>query len=315
MSFIFFGSSEFSKIVLQKLLEAQMKPFLAITNPPKPKGRKKILSPTPVHLFAQEQKIPVLTPEKLDENFINEIKKLKPEFALLAAYGKIIPSELLLAPQKGFINLHPSLLPKWRGATPIQSTILNGDEKTGVSLILMDDQVDHGPIIQNTEYIIQNTDITYEELSKELAVLGAELIIETIPQFLEGKITPFPQDHSVATYCRKILPEDEEIQWNETNIQVDRKVRAFNPQPSVFTKAIHPQGYELILKIIKGYPENDESLEKEPAGKVFNFQNKLAVKCGKGFYVIEQIKPAGKQTMLGEDFLRGNNWILNQILK
>lgn len=314
MHFIFFGSSEFAKIILKKLLEFKMKPFLIITNPPKPKGRKKILSPTPVYLLAQENNIPVLMPEKLnDQDFINEFKKLKPELVILTAYGKIIPSELLNIPLKGFINLHPSLLPQWRGATPIQSAILHGDTETGVSLMLMDEQIDHGPIIQRTKYEIQDKRLTYEELSTELAFLGADLIIKTVPQFLKGKISPVLQDHSLATYCQKILPEDEKIQWNETNIQIDRKVRALNPHPGVYTKAVNSEGNELILKIIKGYPENKESLEQTP-GKVFNFQNKMVVKCGKGFYVIEQIKPAGKKTMSSEDFLRGNNWVLNQIL-
>jgi methionyl-tRNA formyltransferase len=314
MHFIFFGSSEFAKIILKKLLGTQMKPFLVITNPSKPKGRKQILSPTPVYLLAQENNIPVLTPEKLDDqDFINEFKRLKPELAILTAYGKIIPSELLNIPLKGFINLHPSLLPRWRGATPIQSAILNGDTETGVSLTLMDEQVDHGPIVQSVKYKIQEERLNYEELSTYLAALGAELIIKTVPRFLKGEISPFPQDHSLATYCQKILPEDEKIQWNETNIQIDRKVRALNPQPGVSTKVIRPERNELILKIIKGYPENEESLEKK-LGEVFNFQNKMAVKCGKGFYVIEQIKPAGKKTMASEDFLKGNDWILNQIL-
>jgi len=314
MHFIFFGSSEFAEITLKKLLKAQMKPFLVVTNPPKQKGRKHVLAPTPVHLLAQENNIPILTPEKLDDQaFINEFEKLKPELVILTAYGKIIPSRLLDIPTKGFINLHPSLLPQWRGATPIQSAILNGDKETGVSLILMDEQVDHGPIIQSAKYEIQNEKLNYEELSTELAVLGAELIIKTVPQYLREEIFPIPQDHSLATYCQKILPKDEKIQWNETCIKIDRKVRALNPQPGVLTKAINSQGNELILKIIKGYPETSECSEKIP-GKVFNFQDKMAVKCSEGFYVVEQMKPAGKQTMSSENFLRGNGWILNQVL-
>ncbi|MFA5360464.1 MAG: methionyl-tRNA formyltransferase [Candidatus Paceibacterota bacterium] len=314
MSFIFFGSSEFAKIVLQKLLEAKMKPLLVITNPLKPKGRKQILSPTPVYVLAQNENIPILTPERLDDpKFIAEIKNLKPEFAILTAYGKIIPPELLAIPPKGFINLHPSLLPKWRGATPIQSAILNGDEEIGVSLFLMDEQVDHGPIIQNTVYRIQNTRITYSELSEKLAELGAKLVIEGVPKWLKGEINTAPQEHSLATYCQKISPQDEKIQWDKTNIEIDRQVRAFNPQPGVFTKAISQGGDEIILKIIKGYPEED-SLEDLP-GKVFSYQEKMAVKCGQGFYVIEEIKPASKRIMTSEDFLRGNKWILNQILQ
>jgi len=319
MRFVFFGSSEFAKIVLEKLLQSEMKPVLVVTNPPRPKGRKKIVSPTPVYNLAKQNDILVLAPENLkDAKFIAEFKNLKPEFVILTAYGKIIPSELLMIPPKGFINLHPSLLPRWRGATPIQSAILAGDDKTGVTLFLMDEEIDHGPIIQNTEYRIQNTRITYSELLKELAELGANLIIKAVPRWLKGEIKTMPQNHSLASYCHKITKEDEKIDWNKSSIEIDRKVRAFNPQPGVFTKAQRQKNEEIILKIIKGYPEkNDKSLEESQSspGKVFDLEGKMAVKCGQGFYVIKQIKPAGKQTMPSEDFLRGNNWILNQILK
>lgn len=137
----------------------------------------------------------------------------------------------------------------------------------------MDKQVDHGSIIQSVKYKIEDAKLTYEELSKQLAVLGAELIIKTVPQFLKRNNIPY-SPRSFFSYCQKdIAWEDEKIKWNETNIQIDRKVRALNPQPGVFTKAINPQGNELILKIIKGYPENNESLEQTP-GKFLIFKIK-----------------------------------------
>lgn len=321
MHYIFFGSSEFAKIILNKLLQAGMKPFLVITTPPKPKGRKKILSPTPVHFLAEEEKISVLTPENLDENFINEFKKLKPDFVILTAYGKIIPSELLTIPPKGFINLHPSLLPKWRGATPIQSAILNGDTETGVSLFVMDEQIDHGPIIAKSKCKMQNAKLSYEDLRNKLAVLGASLIIKAVPIWLEGKIKPVPQDHSLASYCHKILPQDEKIDWENSAIAIDRKVRALNPFPGVYTKIRGKNGI-ILIKIISGYPLNDsfEYIKKAP-GQIFEFQNisektkALAVKCGEGIYVVEHLKPAGKNSMDSESFLRGNKWILNKIFE
>jgi len=307
MRFIFFGSSEFAKIILNKLLDFGMKPVLVVTTPSKPKGRKKILSPTPVYNLAEENNIPVLTPEKLeDEEFISSFKNYNPDLVILTAYGKIIPLKLLSIPKKGILNLHPSLLPSWRGATPIQSTILAGDNETGVTLFLMDEEIDHGPIIQDTRYKIRDAKITYEELSKELAILGANLIIKTVQHWFEGKIKSIPQNHSSASYCHKILPEDEKINWKKSAIEIDRKVRALNPKPGVFTTA---DG--IIIKIMKGYSADDLGHNlRLYSGQVFEFENKLAVKCGKGVYVIEELRPAGKNTMNSGSFLRGNQWIL-----
>ena len=310
MRFVFFGSSKFAEIILNKLLESDMKPVLVVTAPPKTKGRKKILSPTPVYALAEQNKIPILAPENLkDEGFLLSFKNYKPDLVILTAYGKIIPSELLSIPKKGILNLHPSLLPRWRGATPIQSAILAGDKETGVSLFLMDEEIDHGPIIQKAEYKIQNPIITYPELSQELARIGADLIIKISPKWLKGEINPISQDHSLASYCHKILPEDEKIDWNKSNIEIDRKIRALNPNPGVFTKTTKENG--TIIKIIKGHSlTNLPIFTNKVPGQVFEFENKLAVKCGKGVYVIEELRPAGKNTMTSESFLRGNQWIL-----
>jgi len=310
MRFIFFGSSKFAEIILNKLLKSDMRPVLVVTAPSKAKGRKKVLSPTPIYNLAEQNKIPILTPENLkDEEFLSNFKNYNPDLVILTAYGKIIPAQLLSIPKKGVLNLHPSLLPRWRGATPIQSAILAGDKETGVSLFLMDKEIDHGPIIQKTEYKIQNPSITYPELSQELAEIGADLIIKIVPKWLKGEINSIPQDNSSASYCHKILPEDEKIDWNKSNIEIDRKIRALNPNPGVFTKTTKEDG--IIIKIVKGYPVNDLEIhtDKTP-GQVFEFKNKLAVKCGVGIYVIEELRPAGKNTMDSESFLRGNQWIL-----
>jgi len=315
MRFAFFGSAEFAKIVLEKLLQNNLKPVLVVTQPPKPKGRKQILSPSPVQILAEQEKIPYLTPINLnDEIFIQTIKNLQPDLILLTAYGKIIPSPLLQLPEKGFLNLHPSLLPRYRGATPLQSTILVGDKETGVTLFLMDEQIDHGPIIQNTVYSIQYTRITYSELSKQLAEIGADLIIKTIPRWLNGEIIPLPQDESLVSYCHKITPKDEKINWQTSAEEVDRKVRALNPNPGTYTLT-----QEKVIKIIKGFSTVDNKLSTtKQTGEVFEYNNQgkkqMAVQCKSGFYVIEELKPAGKQTMVSENFLRGNSWILEQVL-
>ncbi|MFA5392267.1 MAG: methionyl-tRNA formyltransferase [Candidatus Paceibacterota bacterium] len=312
MKYIFFGSSEFAKIVLEKLLQNKLKPVLVITKPSKPKGRKQILSPSLIQILAEQEKIPCLMPTNLDDkDFIQTIKNIQPDFILLTAYGKIISSTLLKLPSKGFLNLHPSLLPRYRGATPIQSTILAGDKETGVTLFKMDEQIDHGPIIANSKLLITNYQITYSELSKKLANLGAKLIIEILPQLLQDKITPLPQDESLATFCHKITPEDEKINWQTSAEEVDKKVRALNPNPGVYAIA-----QEKVIKIIKGFPAIDSVLASDKeTGEVFEYEKKMAIKCGKNFYVIEELKPAGKKIMPSPDFLNGNKWIIDKIIK
>ncbi len=311
MRFAFFGSSEFAKNVLQGLIQKHWQPVVVVTNPPRPQGRKHLLASSPVYLLAQKHNIPLLTPSRLqEESFLVALKQYNLDFALLTAYGKFVPPEVLSIPQKGFVNLHPSLLPKYRGASPIQSAILNGDKETGVTIFLMDDKIDHGPIIQNTKYVIQNTRITYPELSRKLAELGAKLIVNDLPRWLEGKITPLPQNELLASYCSKITREEEKINWHLSAQAIDRKVRAFNPNPGLYTK-----GDNRIIKIIKGIslPDNSDSLSKK-IGETFIYNGQPAVKCSQGFYLIQELKPAGKRIMASTDFLRGNQWFIGLIL-
>jgi len=311
MRFAFFGSAEFAKNVFQELLRENWRPVLVVTNPPRPKGRKHLLSPTPVHNLAKINSIPVLTPIDLrEESFLSLMKRYRLDFAILTAYGKIIPPELLSLPSRGFLNLHPSLLPCYRGSTPIQSVILNGDKETGVTLFLMDQKIDHGPIIRSVRYKLPPTRITYSELSFQLAKMGAKLITEAIPRWLRGEITPQPQNESLATYCSKITPQDEKIDWRLPSQAIDRKVRALNPHPGVYTRA-----GERLLKIIAGFPLSDNpDLSAKKVGEVFQKDDQWGVKCGQGAYMIEEIKPAGKRLMSGADFLRGNKWIVGKIL-
>lgn len=307
MRFVFFGSSEFAKIILQRLLVAGMRPFLVITTPSRPKGRKKIISPTPVYTLAQKEKIPVLAPDNLeDEEFLDNFKKQNPDLAILTAYGKILPASLLAIPQKGFVNLHPSLLPKWRGATPIQSAILAGESKTGVSLMVIDEQLDHGPIIQQEAYNIP-AGATYSQMKQDLAVLGADLIIKTIPIWRDGKIPSREQNHDAATYCRKILPADEKINWRQSAEEIDRQARALNPNPGVFTLLD-----ERVMKITEGRIINLQESD-QPPGTIMPWEDKLAVQCAPGTYAIEKLKPSGKNEMNSIDFLRGHPDVLGKI--
>jgi len=312
MNFIFFGSSEFAKMVLDGLIQKNFKPILVVAPERKPKGRKQILAPSQVEELALKEKIKVITPSNLNDiDFLNKLSRLQTDFALLTAYGKIIPANLLKLFPRGFLNLHPSLLPKFRGATPIQSAILNGEEETGVSLFLMDEKIDHGPILNTKKLNISSQEhrkLNFGELSKKLAELGVELIIETIPKYLKNEITPLPQNDLLVTYCHKITKEDEKIDWNKSAEEIERKVRAFNPSPGTYTLLDNK-----IFKIVKGncFNDVDSTINKKP-GEIFEFNQKMAVKCGKGFYFIEEIKPEGKKIIKASDFLKGNKQIIGK---
>jgi len=320
MKYIFFGSSNFSKLLLENLIKDGFeKPCLVVTQPAKPKGRHKILSPTPVQMLAEFYSLPFLTPDNLEEkSFLQKIKKFKPDFALLSGYGKIIPSSLLKIVNKGFLNLHPSLLEKYRGATPIQAAILNGDKKTGVTLFLMDEKLDHGPIIAQKEIILEDN-LNYSQLEEILAQLGKELIKEAIPLYLEGKIELKPQDEEKATYCHKISSQEEKLDFNKSCFLVDRKVRAFNPFPGVYAE-VNTKGTKneiLRIKIIEGYPlkTNEPEIQKKKNGEIIKWNQEMAVKCQDGIYILKTVRPAAKRDMSGKDFLAGHPWLIGKIFE
>ena len=248
MKFVFFGTPEFAAIILEKLINAGYVPEAVVCNPDRPVGRKKIITPPPTKVLAEKYGIKIHQPETL-ANSKFEIRNSKLDFFVVAAYSQIIPKEILSIPRLGAIGVHPSLLPKYRGSSPIQSAILNGDEETGVSLYLMDDKMDHGPILAQREiknYSIKD-DISiknryelrimnYENLLKNLAELSADLLIETLPKFLKGEINPLPQDESQATYTKKFITEDGRVDLKKDNpLLIERKIRALNPEPGVFT--------------------------------------------------------------------------------
>ena len=232
MKTIFIGVPEFGAIVLEKLIKSGHKPFLVITAPDKPVGRKQTLTPPPVKVLAENYHISVVQPEKIG-NCKSEIKNLKPDLIIVAAYGQLILKEILDIPTYGCLNVHPSLLPKYRGASPIQSAILNGDEKTGVTIMRLSEKLDSGPILANNEWQITNR-ITYKELHDKLAELGAELLIKTIQKLLAGKINPQPQDDSKTTYTKILTKEDGKIDWQKSAVEIERQIRALNPEPDSY---------------------------------------------------------------------------------
>ncbi len=243
MKFVFFGSPDFAAIVLGKLIDAGFAPLAVVCNPDKPVGRKQVITPPPVKVLAEKHGIPVIQLEKLDVTSY-KLKVPSCDFAVVAAYSKIIPKDIIDIPKLGTIVVHPSLLPKYRGATPIQSAILSGEQTTGTTLFLIDEKVDHGAIIATRNLPIATND-NYEILSKKLAELSGDLLAETLPKFIAGEIKSQEQTHNEATFTKKFTTEDgfvkpedlEEAQSKGGSIavEIERKIRALNPDPGVWT--------------------------------------------------------------------------------
>jgi len=241
--YLFLGTPEFSAIVLEKLISAGIIPEAVICNPDKPVGRKQVITPPPVKVLAQKNNLPVYQPKDKNE-LLEVIKNLKPDLGIVAAYGMLLPKEVLNIPKHGFINIHPSLLPKYRGATPIQAAILNGDEKTGVSLFIIEEQMDNGPILAQKELTMANN-YNYDTLGRKLFEIGTDLLIEILPKYINGEITPLLQDDSLATYTQKITTQDAFVKPEDLKIaqetggkiafEIDRKIRALNPEPGTYT--------------------------------------------------------------------------------
>ena len=272
----FFGTPEFSVKILEAMKNAGFLPGLIITSPDKPKGRGRQLSPSPVKVWAEKNNLEILQPTKLNELQITNNELQNADLFVAASYGKILPKEILEIPKYGALNVHPSLLPKLRGPSPIQTAILNNEEKTGVTIMLMNEKMDEGPILaqRELEYLISNSQ--FLNLEEQLAKLGGKLLIETIPKWLKSEIKPTPQNHSRATYSKLIAKKDGEINRDEPAEIIERKIRAFTPWPGAYT---FYNGKRII--ITKAELKNDA-------------------------LVIKRVKPEGKNEMEFSEFLKNN---------
>lgn len=296
---IFAGTPEFALPYLKGLLDSPDFDVLGvITQPDKPSGRKQELTPSPVKILAQESGLKVFQPEKLrkDEAIAVELAALQPDLLIVVAYGQIIPQAILDLFPKGCINVHPSLLPKYRGASPIQNTILNGDKTTGVSIMLMDAQMDHGPILAQSSAALTGEE-TNESLHQKLAESGVPLLIQTIKDYLAEKITPQPQNEAEATYCQTITKEDGRIAWQDEAVKIKNKIYAFYPWPATWT-ILNGQR----LKIFPPVEISDEPLRP---GQVKINGEQLIIGTGAGSLLLHQIQLEGKKPTDTGSFIRG----------
>jgi len=298
---IFWGTPEFAVPSLEALVkEPGLNVQSVITNPDEPVGRKRVITPPPVKVLAQKHKIPVFQPEKLRDNpgLIEKFKKLNPDVCVVSAYGKLISKEYLKIPSLGFINVHPSLLPKYRGPTPIQSAILKGEKETGITIMTVDEKIDHGPIISNIKYQVLSTKY-YKEIERDLSKIGAKLLVDTLPKYIGGKIKPKEQNHKEATFTRKFVRDDGKIDWNKSAKDIFNQIRALNPEPGTWTILNNK-----ILKIHRATIGNKEKNKIKP-GTVKIKNNDLLIKTGSGWLEVKKIQIEGKKIVSTQEFIRG----------
>lgn len=299
LKFAFFGSGAFACILLNELLKRNIKPILVVTVPDKPRGRGLKVKPQPIKLIAEEAGIEVLQPEKLkDSDFLKFLKEADPDIIILSDYGKIIPEEVLNVPRIGSWNLHPSLLPKFRGAAPIERAIMEGEKKLGVTLIEMTEEVDAGPVILMRELHIEG-DETKGEVREKLAILGAELIEEALNLLLQNKLEKKPQ-MGEPTRAPKIKKEELWINWGESKERVINKIRALSPDPGARTKL--DGEYVKILRAKEGVISDIPS-----PGRVLIKDKRLYIGCRDGWIEILELIPEGKRKMTGEEYTRGHS--------
>jgi len=235
IKFVFFGTPELSVEILEHLKSKGMVPALIITNPDKPQGRKMVVTPPPVKVWALSEKITVLQPEDLKSpDFLNALKRVEIDLFVIVAYGKIVPKEVLSIPPKGSLNIHYSLLPKYRGASPIETAILNDDRETGISILLLDEKMDHGPIVAEKSVSVPNWPPNSSELRSLCNKVGGELLAETIPKWIAGGIKAQEQDHTKATYAKKITKGDGLVDLNSDSYKNFLKIQAYKIWPQAY---------------------------------------------------------------------------------
>jgi methionyl-tRNA formyltransferase len=301
---VFMGTPDFAVPTLKRLI-ASYEVIGVVTQPDRPAGRGSKIQMSPVKLIALKAGIPVFQPEKLRRpEAVHELRQWDADLYVVAAFGQILPQSVLDIPRFGAINVHASLLPRWRGAAPIQAAIRAGDSETGITIMKMDAGLDTGPILSQRAIPIAD-DETGQSLHDKLAELGGDLLIDTLPGYLNGTIQPIPQDEARATFAPRIDKDEGQIDWAQSAAQIDRTVRAFTPWPSAFTI-----WDDQLLKILAGSCLSGSA----PVGAVVERGGAVAVGTGDGLFRLERVQLEGRKPTHIDDFVRGHpNFIGSQL--
>ncbi len=301
---VFMGSPDFALPTLSALA-ANYQVVGVVTQPDRPAGRGRELKPPPVKELALTYNFPIFQLESLKEpEAFEQLEIWNPDVIVVAAFGQILRSNVLDLPPHGCINVHASLLPRWRGAAPINACILQGDDETGITIMKMDPGLDTGPIISQRAIPIRPDD-TAGSLFSRLSKLGGELLIETLPDYLDGKLKPRPQDNKQQTYAPMLKRTDGKLDFNESALALERRVRAFNPWPGTYIQWNNQR--------IKIHQSRVADVTSPGAGVFIIYESLPAVGTSEGLIVIDELQPAGKRPMSGETFLRGaRDWVTNK---
>ncbi len=305
---VFMGTPDFAATILNRIIASGHEVIAVVTQPDKEKGRGKALSTSPVKELALEHQLPVYQPAKVrEEGFIQTIRSLDPQVMIVAAFGQILPKALLDISPYGCINVHGSLLPKYRGAAPIQYSIIDGEKETGITIMYMDAGIDTGDMILQGK-----TEISEEEtggsLHDKLALLGADLLMEALNQIQEGKIKRIPQDHEKATYVKVLNKEMGKIDFEKSAVQIERLIRGLNPWPSAYTSLDGK-----MLKIWEARAEEADT-DARPGEIIEVRKDAIVTATGNGLLVIKQLQQEGKKRMAADAFLRGYPVVAGTIL-
>ena len=297
---VFMGSPDFSLTSL-RLLAQHYQVVGVVTQPDRASGRGRELKAPPVKILAQELNIPFMQPQKLrDPEAMQQLREWNPDLIVVAAFGQILKKDILEMPRYGCINIHASLLPRWRGAAPINAAVLAGDEETGVTIMKMDVGLDTGPMLAMKRIRIKPDD-TAGSLFEALSTLGADLLIETLPAYMEGKLTPQPQPADGATYAPMLKKEDGRLDFTQPAVELERRIRAMNPWPGAWF-----EWDGNLLKVSRGAVS--EAKGKEVGSRLI-VEGRPAVRCADGVLILEEVQPPGKKMMPGKAFLSGaRNW-------
>lgn len=297
MIVVFFGTPEFAVPSLGALVGEGFDVRAVVTRPDRPQGRSRSTAvPPPVKVAALAEELDVLQPERpTDPEFLHRLRSLAPDVGVVVAYGHILKPELLAIPRRGVVNVHPSLLPEWRGAAPVEWAILSGDATTGVTIMQLDEGMDSGPILHQLPHHVE-PGITGGELSAHLAEMGAQALIEALALWEQGGIKPVPQDHTRATHAPKLTRETARIVWTKPALAVARQTWALDPKPGAWATLGNVE-----VKLFGGHVVERDG----PPGEVLTADDRLLIACGEHSLEVDEVQPAGKDRMPAADWIRG----------
>jgi methionyl-tRNA formyltransferase len=307
MRIVFIGTGEIGVPTLEALLKSEHEVVGVVTQPDKPVGRAQIIEPPPIKKTLAKANMPILQPLRIkDQQAIEDIGVLKPDVIVVMAYGQILPRDVLEIPKIACLNLHASLLPRWRGAAPIQAAIAGGDPETGITVMHMDEGLDTGDILLQRRIDIRSND-TGGSLHDRLAQIAPKALLESLGMLAERTAPRTPQDNTLATYARKLKREEGKIDWSEPADAIERKIRAFNPWPGAFMELAPrlPDSGAAGVRNLKIFSASVVDLSGEP-GEILRSEDELVIAASKEALSLSEVQLEGKRRMSASEFLRGH---------